>query len=99
MKDKTKAEQLVSLDEVLTNLGLGRCEMIELDHQVESMTDRIDQLNLGSNNSKSSRDAIMKVVDKRRYTRERLAEVRVEVQELETQRDRIISCLKWGKDE
>ena len=40
----------------------------------------------------------MKVVDKRRHTRERLTEVRVEVQELETEREKIESELKWGRE-
>lgn len=96
MNDKTKIERLAQLKEVLMNLGMARCEQIELNHQVESMNDRINQLNLDTNPSIKTKDAIMKVVDKRRHTRERLTEVRVEVQELETEQQKIESVLKWG---
>jgi len=97
MNDKTKIERLAQLKEVLMNLGMARCEQIELNHQVESMNDRINQLNLDQSAAKT-KDAIMKVVDKRRHTRERLTEVRVEVQELETEQQKIESELKWGRE-
>ena len=97
MNDKTKIERLAQLKEVLMNLGMARCEQIELNHQVESMSDRINQLNLDQSAAKT-KDAIMKVVDKRRHTRERLTEVRVEVQELETEQQKIESELKWGRE-
>jgi predicted nucleic acid-binding Zn-ribbon protein len=97
MNDKTKIERLAQLKEVLINLGMARCEQIELNHQVESMNDRINQLNLDQSAAKT-KDAIMKVVDKRRHTRERLTEVRVEVQELETEQQKIESELKWGRE-
>ena len=41
MTERTKAERLALLNEVLINLGMARCEQIELNHQVESMSDRI----------------------------------------------------------
>ena len=97
MNDKTKIERLAQLKEVLMNLGMARCEQIALNHQVESMNDRINQLNLDQSAAKT-KDAIMKVVDKRRHTRERLTEVRVEVQELETEQQKIESELKWGRE-
>ena len=97
MNERTKHERLAQLNEVLINLGMARFEQIERNHQVESMSDRINQLNLEQPTAKN-KDAIMKVVDKRRHTRERLTEVRVEVQELETEREKIESELKWGRE-
>ena len=81
MNDKTKIERLAQLKEVLMNLGMARCEQIELNHQVESMNDRINQLNLDQSAAKT-KDAIMKVVDKRRHTRER-------------QRKSVLRCRSW----
>ena len=66
---------------------------IELSHQVESMNERISQLNKQRNGG----DALIKVMDKRRHTRERLTEVRIERQELETERELVVAELEYGE--
>jgi len=90
----TRMEKLVRLDEILGSLGEVQCEEIELSHQVESMNERITQLNKQRNGG----DALIKVVDKRRHTRERLTEVRIERQELETEKERLKAELEYGYD-
>ena len=89
----TKFEKLEKLDNILRQLGDVRCEEIELSHQVESMNERISQLNKQRNGG----DALSKVMDKRRHTRERLTEVRIERQELETERELVVAELEYGE--
>ena len=57
------------------------------------MNERISQLNKQRNGG----DALIKVMDKRRHTRERLTEVRIERQELETERELVVAELEYGE--
>lgn len=88
-------ERLLTLDKIIEQLGQSKCEEIKLSHQVVSMSERIGQM--GENDKKPS-DSLIKVMDKRRYTRERLTEVRVEIQELETEKERLKTTLEYGDE-
>ena len=88
-------EKLLTLDKIIQNLGKSRCEEINLSAEVTSMTERIAQL---SDDKRKPTDTLITVMDKRRYTRERLTEVRVEIQELETEKERLRTILEYGDE-
>lgn len=82
MKKKRRIEELAA---IISSIGEAKCEEIELTHQIESMSERIAQLTA----SRQKGDNLIKVMDKRRHTRERLTEVRVEIQELQTEKEQL----------
>ena len=92
----TKQDRLTKLSKTIDDLGGARCEEIELVHELESMAERIKQLS--DRVIRGDRDDVVRVIDKRRHTRERLTEVRVEIQELTTEMERIKAELEYGDE-
>ena len=80
-----KKQRIEKLEGIISSIGDAKCEEIELTHQIESMSERIAQLTA----SRQKGDSLIKVMDKRRHTRERLTEVRVEIQELQTEKEQL----------
>lgn len=92
----TREERLTKLAQVIQELGSAKCEEIELAHELESMAERIAQLS--DRLVRGDRDDVVRVIDKRRHTRERLTEVRVEIQELTTEKECLKARMEYGDD-
>ncbi len=68
------------LKEIIHRIGVLEGEAIVLETELESMEDRLRFLEKSENQS-------MPIIDKRRYTRERLGEIRAEIALLQAQKE------------